>query len=194
LLSVFDEAYLTRLKARDPEAESELVREFTRPIRLKLRAKLHLPQLVDEGCQETFLRVFSHFRAGKTIDSPGRLPAFVHGVCTNVAFELLRAHRRHDQLSPEAVDPPDYRSPETETYKEEIKGIVRKVLLEMPEKDREILRLVLLQEEERDAVCDRMAVDRGYLRVLLYRAKLRFKEALSEKAQQRALGTRNLRN
>jgi RNA polymerase sigma factor (sigma-70 family) len=194
LVSVFDEAYLTRLKARDPEAESELVRQFTKPIRLKLHAKLHLPQLVDEGCQETFLRVFTHFRSGKTIDSPERLPAFVHGACTNVAFELLRAHRRHDQLSPEAPDPPDYRSPETEAYKEEIKTLVRNLLLEMPEKDREILRLVLLQEEERDAVCDRMEVDRAYLRVLLYRAKLRFKQALSEKAQDRELGARNLRS
>jgi RNA polymerase sigma factor (sigma-70 family) len=117
----------------------------------------------------------------------------VHGVCTNVAFELLRAHRRHDQLSAEAPDPPDYRSPETEAYKEEIKVLVRNLLLEMPEKDREILRLVLLQEEERDAVCDRMAVDRAYLRVLLYRAKLRFRQALSEKAHDRELGARNLR-
>jgi DNA-directed RNA polymerase specialized sigma24 family protein len=49
----------------------------------------------------------------------------------------------------------------------------------MPSADREILRLTLLEEEDRDEVCRKMGVNRGYLRVLLHRAKQRFKEALT---------------
>jgi DNA-directed RNA polymerase specialized sigma24 family protein len=49
----------------------------------------------------------------------------------------------------------------------------------MPSADREILRLTLLEEEDRDEVCRKMGVNRGYLRVLLHRAKQRFKEVLT---------------
>ena len=179
MLAIFDEAYLDRLKARDPATESDLVQFFTRPLRLKLGAKLRIPELVEEGCQETFLRVFAHFRAGKTIESPSRLPAFVHGVCNNVALELLRARHRYDQMAEDRNDPPDFRNPEMQASTEEIRTLVTRVLSEMPSADREILRLTLLEEEDRDEVCRKMGVNRGYLRVLLHRAKQRFKEALT---------------
>ena len=175
----FDEVYIERLKARDPETESHLVQFFTRPLRLKLGAKLRIPELVEEGCQETFLRVFAHFRAGKTIESPSRLPAFVHGVCNNVALELMRARHRYDQIAEDRNDPPDFRNPESQASSEEVRALVLKVLSEMPTLDREILRLVLLEEEDRDEVCRRMEVSRGYLRVLLHRAKQRFREVLT---------------
>ena len=179
MLAIFDEAYLDRLKARDPATESDLVQFFTRPLRLKLGAKLRIPELVEEGCQETFLRVFAHFRAGKTIESPSRLPAFVHGVCNNVALELLRARHRYDQMAEDRNDPPDFRNPEMQASTEEIRTLVTRVLSEMPSADQEILRLTLLEEEDRDEVCRKMGVNRGYLRVLLHRAKQRFKEALT---------------
>jgi RNA polymerase sigma-70 factor (ECF subfamily) len=179
LPAIFNEAYLDRLKARDLATESDLVQFFTRPLRLKLGAKLRVPDLVEEGCQETFLRVFTHFRSGKTIESPSRLPAFVHGVCNNVALELLRARRRYDQMPEDRNDPPDFRNPEIQASTEETRTIVTRVLSEMLAADREILRLTLLEEEDRDEVCRKMGVNRGYLRVLLHRAKQRFKEALT---------------
>jgi RNA polymerase sigma-70 factor (ECF subfamily) len=179
LPAIFDEAYLDRLKTRDPATESHLVQFFTRPLRLKLGAKLRVAELVEEGCQETFLRVFTHFRSGKTIESPSRLPAFVHGVCNNVALELLRARRRYDQMAENRNDPPDFQNPEIQASTQEIRAIVTRVLSEMPSMDREILRLTLLEEEDREEVCRKMGVNRGYLRVLLHRAKQRFKEVLA---------------
>jgi RNA polymerase sigma-70 factor (ECF subfamily) len=179
LLAVFDDAYLERLKAHDRETESHLVQFFTKPLRLKLGAKLRAPELVEEGCQETFLRVLTHFRSGKGIESAGRLPAFVFGVSHNVALELFRARRRYDQVAEEGPDLPDFRNPEIQASVEEMRAVVAKVLSEMPPTDRKILRLVLLEEEDRDQVCRKMGVNRGYLRVLLHRAKHRFKEVLT---------------
>ncbi|MBV8902898.1 MAG: hypothetical protein JOZ22_04615 [Acidobacteriia bacterium] len=63
---------------------------------------------------------------------------------------------------------------------EERKEIVRRLLGELNAKDRELLRRVLLDEEDKDAVSKEYGVDRGYLRVLLHRARLRFKAALLE--------------
>jgi RNA polymerase sigma-70 factor (ECF subfamily) len=59
---------------------------------------------------------------------------------------------------------------------------VRQILDEMPERDRELLRAIFLEEKEKDAVCHEFGVDRDYLRVLVHRAKDRFR-ALYEKDQ-----------
>jgi RNA polymerase sigma-70 factor (ECF subfamily) len=59
---------------------------------------------------------------------------------------------------------------------------VRQILNEMPQKDRNLLRAVFLEEKEKDTVCREFGVDRNYLRVLLHRAKDKFK-VLYEKDQ-----------
>ena len=52
---------------------------------------------------------------------------------------------------------------------------VRKILLDLPERDRSLLKAVFLDERDRDEVCREFGVDREYLRVLLHRAKQGFK-------------------
>ncbi len=52
----------------------------------------------------------------------------------------------------------------------------------MPTRDRELLRAIFLQEKEKDEVCAQFGVDREYLRVLLHRAKDKFR-VLYEKDQ-----------
>ncbi len=59
---------------------------------------------------------------------------------------------------------------------------VRRILDEMPRRDRDLLRAIFLEEKDKDAVCREFGVDRDYLRVLLHRAKDKFK-VLYEKGQ-----------
>lgn len=59
---------------------------------------------------------------------------------------------------------------------------VRRILDEMPKRDRALLRSLFLEEKEKDTICRELGVDRDYLRVLLLRAKDKFK-ALYEKGQ-----------
>src|SRR3954469_2674844 len=92
----FDENYLRALRDRDQEAEDFLVSRFFQPVKLKLRARLRSPELVQDACQETFLRVLTYFQSGKTLNNPASLPGFIHSVAHNVALELLRAHTRQD--------------------------------------------------------------------------------------------------
>lgn len=177
---VFDETYLNGLRARDPAVEEDLVRFFTKPLWLKLRVRLRSPDLIDDVCQETFLRVFAHFRAGKTLEKADRLPAFVHTVCNNVAFEMLRAHTRHDQI-PEGHPDPIYlgRTPEATMVTLENKALVERVLAELPERDRRILQMIFIEEIDKDEICERMGVDRSYLRVLVHRARHRFRDVVA---------------
>jgi DNA-directed RNA polymerase specialized sigma24 family protein len=52
---------------------------------------------------------------------------------------------------------------------------VENVLQELPEKDRELLRMFFLEERDKAEICKRFQVSEDYLRVLLYRAKSRFR-------------------
>lgn len=175
---LFDENYLRALADRREDVERHLVAHFSRPVQCKLRARLRSPELVQDASQETFLRVLSYFRSGKTLDNPASLPGFVHAVCHNIGLEFLRAHTRHPQVPEDAVDPVDTaQDPEDRLVSEERKGIVRRILEDLPEKDRELLRRVFLNEEDKDTVCNELKVSRDYLRVLLYRARLRLKTA-----------------
>jgi RNA polymerase sigma-70 factor (ECF subfamily) len=55
------------------------------------------------------------------------------------------------------------------------------VLAELPRKDREVLRLVLLEERDKAEVCQKLRITPEYLRVLLHRARERFRDRLNGK-------------
>jgi RNA polymerase sigma factor (sigma-70 family) len=172
---LFDEAYIRSLQNRDSETENHLIAHFSRAIQVKLRARLRYQDLVEDVLQETFKRLFTHFRSGKSLNNPASLPAFVHVVCHNVMLEMLRFHKRHEHFeenAPEPFDPsPD---PEAQMVTSERLAGVRKLLERLPGKDQELLRR-LLEGQDRDVVCQALRVDRDYLRVLLHRAIKQYK-------------------
>ena len=58
----FDESYLQRLTSGDNTTEQHFVSYFGRLIRMKLRSRVRSQELIDDICQETFLRVLSKLR------------------------------------------------------------------------------------------------------------------------------------
>ena len=62
-----------------------------------------------------------------------------------------------------------------EALAQALKMPLREILLELPERDRLLLKAVFLDERDRDEVCEEFGVERDYLRVLLHRAKQEFK-------------------
>jgi RNA polymerase sigma-70 factor (ECF subfamily) len=177
---LFDQAYLIALRDRDQTAEANLVSFFARPLWVKLHTRLRSPHLIEDARQETFLRVLTYFRSGKTLTNPASLPGFVLAVCNNVCFELLRSHTRHQQMPEEVVEPRDAASdPEQSMVTEQRKQIVTRILSDLSDRDRQLLRRVFLDEADKDEVCEELGVTREYLRVLVHRAKLRLKAALA---------------
>jgi RNA polymerase sigma-70 factor (ECF subfamily) len=183
---LFDYAYIIALQRQDRDVESHLVTFFSKPLWCRLHARLRSPQLIEDARQETYLRVFTYFRSGKTLENPASLPAFVLSVCNNVCYELLRVHTRHPQIPENAPDPPDRgMNPEQAVVTEELKQIVRKILGELSTKDCSLLRRVFLDEADKDDVCREFGISRDYLRVLVHRAKQRLKTALAGSGQLR---------
>ena len=94
-------------------------------------------------------------------------------MCNNVLFEAYRAQSR---LTEELADrASEDAAADTTMVEEEERTQVRSVLSEMPEKDRKILRWLFFDERDKGEICRALQVDREYLRVLLHRAKQRFR-------------------
>jgi RNA polymerase sigma-70 factor (ECF subfamily) len=185
----FDEGYITRLQNRDAEAEAHLVAHFKMPIWLKARRELHATDLADDACQETLLRVLRYFRSGKSLENPQSLPGFVYSICHNVAMEMIRFKIRNRQFPETGHDQTDTSiDTEMELVTEERKRLVMEILEQLPEKDRDLLRLVMVEELDRPEICRRFQVSEDYLRVLLHRARLRFRTALVTSGASRELG------
>ena len=177
----FDGDYVQRLVDGDGATEANFIAYFDSLLTLKLRSRLRHADLVEDVKQETFLRVFRMLRQGRSLDNPASLGAYVNAVCNNILFETYRKEAHQPaELSDELV------SNEQDIYSEMVSREdterVRRILSELPAKDREILKQLFFQQRDKDAICRELGVDRAYLRVLLYRAKLKFRHSLTKTA------------
>jgi RNA polymerase sigma-70 factor (ECF subfamily) len=177
----FDQAYLEKLIDGDSEVERHFTNYFGELLEVKLRSRVRTPQVREDLVQETFLRTFSFLRKKGSLEHPERLGAFVNTICHNVLLEHYRQSGRLADLPEHMSDPADStEDSESRLVSQERKERVRKVLAELPEKDRNILRSLFLEERDKDEICREMNVDREYLRVLLHRAKSRFRAQYSK--------------
>jgi RNA polymerase sigma-70 factor, ECF subfamily len=172
----FNEEYLALLRASDPATCAHFFAYFDRLLRMLLRARGLPPDRVDDLIQETFLRVLGKVQRQGAIREPDHFGSYVNSVCKNAARETERSGKRADPIEDAHCEIPDkLPSAQAELEKREIKERVRKVLLGMPPKDRDLLREVFFLEKDKDEICRERGVDREYLRVLVHRAKTRFR-------------------
>ena len=173
----FDAGYVENLCAGDLATQEHFVSYFTELLHLKLRSRLQSPQAIEDVRQETFARVLTTLRKENALRQPDRLGAFVNTVCNNVLLEHYRFSNRNQSLDEEGR--PEPAAVEADVVSviaaTQLTAKVREILLDMPARDRALLKAVFLDERDRDEVCREFGVDREYLRVLLFRAKQDFK-------------------
>lgn len=176
----FDQEYIRKLSEGDQATEVHFAEYFGSLIQIKATARLRSPQSADDVKQETLLRVIRNLKSG-TIEHPERLGAYVNTVCNNVILEMFRRDKRLNQF-PEDYDdvPSGQASAESMILKRERRHQVMEALDQLSVKDRELLRRVFLEEQDKDEVCAEFAVTREYLRVLLHRSRQRLRETLSK--------------
>jgi RNA polymerase sigma-70 factor, ECF subfamily len=178
-LFTFDSTYVERLAAGDSAVVRHFNEYFGELIFIKLRARQYSQHTIDDIRQETFLRVFQALRKGG-IRQPERLGPFVNSVCNNVMMEFGRAGSRITFLD-ETPEPPDSAlDTEKRLIEQERRAGVHRMLSKMPPKNKKLLTAIFLEERPADEVCCELGVDRGYLRVLLFRARTQLREAVKK--------------
>lgn len=174
----FDASYVDKLRSGDARTEAHFVSYFSELIRLKLRSRLRSDEAIEDVRQETFARVIGLLRAEGGLRQADRLGAFVNSICNNVLLEHYRSKSmKESSLDDEPEGVFVNRGPNALSILEtkETTRAVRQILNQLTERDRELLKSVLLDERDKDAVCAEFGVTREYLRVLVHRAKQSFK-------------------
>jgi RNA polymerase sigma-70 factor, ECF subfamily len=177
----FNQNYLERLRDRDFPTEQHFVRYFSELLLIKLRPRVHSSHAVEDIQQETFLRVLKTLRTEAGIRSPERFGAFVNSVCNNVLMEFYRSSSHSGASDEDAVDIPD-RTIDLDGMltTNQTREHVRRILDQLSEKDRRLLRALFLEDKDKDEICEEFGVDRDYLRVMLHRAKQNFRACYQE--------------
>ncbi len=177
-LYTFDKPYVDHLRDGDPSTEQHFVTYFGEILGIMLRARFLPPERVDDVRQETLTRVIAALRRDGGVRQPERFGAFVNSICKNVLRENARDWHRtrtferdHLEIADKVIDL------ERALISEETKIQVREILDDMKKRDRELLGAIFLQEKDKDEICREFGVDREYLRVLLHRAKERFRSS-----------------
>jgi len=179
----FDKAYVESLRNGDPATEHHFFLYFEKLLNIKLRSRTISSDKIEDLKQETFIRVIAAVRKEGAVRQPDRFGAFVNSICNNVLLEYYRTLGKNQQIDETHQEIPDQiLDLEGMMVSKQFSEHVRKILSALPARDRDLLRAVFFEEKDKDSVCREMGVDRNYLRVLLHRAKSKFK-AVYEKGR-----------
>ena len=148
-------------------------------LRLKLRYKVlyhlgHGCADVDDLVQETLAR-FLRAEQRQQIRNTEEFGPFLNGVCRNVILEYRRRVRREPNLDSEVVIPDAGVRPDAEIF--ELREAIDNGLRDLAERDRAILRSLYLEGREKDDICKQWNMTDAQFRVVLFRAKERFRRA-----------------
>jgi RNA polymerase sigma-70 factor (ECF subfamily) len=149
-------------------------------IRLKLRYKVlyhvgHNCPDVDDLVQETLVRFFRAEQRNTIRINSDEFGAFLNGVCRNVILEYRRRNRREPLLDPELPIPDTGVRAEAEIL--EMRDAIDNGLDKLAERDRLILRSLYLEGKEKEDICKDWGMTDAQFRVVLFRAKERFRRA-----------------
>lgn len=160
-------------------SESGLTEPELERLRLKLRYKVlyhlgHHCADVDDLVQETLTR-FLRAEQRRQIRNTEEFGAFLNGVCRNVILEYRRRIRREPNADPDVPIPDAGVRPDAEIL--ELRDAIDNGLSELAERDRAILRSLYLEGQEKDDICKQWGMSDAQFRVVLFRAKERFRRA-----------------
>ena len=158
-------------------------------LRLKLRYKVlyhvgHNCADVDDLVQESLTR-FIRAEQRNQIRNIEEVGAFLNGVCRNVILEYRRRNKREPVLDQDTPIPEVGVRPDADIL--EMRDAIDTGLAELAERDRTILRELYLDGKEKDDICREWGMSDAQFRVVLFRAKERFRRAYGGEMKRSAI-------
>lgn len=184
-------ALVARIRAREDEAATDLVRRFGRGVSVILRRVVREPAAVDDLYQDTFRLTIEKIRRGDPRD-PERLPGFVAALARNLAIDHLRrrARRRVEDVEAAAFHADPGPSPLDRLLDRERAALARRVMEDLgSERDREILYRFYIAEDDKDAICRQLELTSLHFNRVLFRARQRYRELYEEAVSRTAGGS-----
>jgi RNA polymerase sigma-70 factor (ECF subfamily) len=162
----------------------EAIERYRRAIRLKIW--YHLGSFcadAEDLVQETLTR-FVAALSQDALRNPDRPGAFLNGICNNVILEYRRGARRERVYSADLPEAVQAVAPALEWL--EARDAIDVVLPLLSDRDRAVLRGFYLEEKSKEELCHETGISDANLRVILFRAKERFRKIYRERVKPRA--------
>jgi len=169
---------VSRIAAGDRRAEQEFVRSYERGVRALVRRHCRPNDpIVDDLAQDVLARVLERLRAG-AIREASALPAYVQATIVYTTSAEYRS-RRNTESAATIEDMPALDNPVERLGSEQLAGLLRKLLAQLPvARDREILVRFYLEEQDKDEVCRGLGIDASHFHRVVFRARERFRALL----------------
>jgi RNA polymerase sigma-70 factor (ECF subfamily) len=178
-----DSATLRAAQRREPRACRRLVLFYEKRVYAFLWRMLeyrHGQAVVDEQCQETFLRVFTHLDRFE-IDGPARLSTWMLTIAARLALNQLR---RRELTSLDAAAILEHRaegeSSEVLLARSELARLVGRALASLPPEHRAAIVLREYHELGYAEIAAALAIDIGTVKSRLSRARRRIREIVGQ--------------
>jgi RNA polymerase sigma-70 factor (ECF subfamily) len=161
----------------DPAAFAALVRRWQQPMARFLTHLLGPTELVQDLCQEVFLRVY---HARSRYRESGTFSTWLHRIALNVARDAGR-RRKRDPLPLANGDLPSHApSPETVCIRRELAELVARAVAELPEPLRLVLVLRHYQEMSFEDIARLKATPASTLKSRFAAALVRLRDRLHQ--------------
>jgi RNA polymerase sigma-70 factor (ECF subfamily) len=173
-----DEALFEQVVRGQTERLTELVERYQSQLHALALRLLHRRPEAEDAVQETFLRSlrFRHqFRAGS------RVRPWLYQICLNVCRDQLRkkSRRPESELEDVVVADPGM-GPEQKALQEMTARTVRKAVMELPDKHREVFILVQYQHMTYAEASEVLGLPIGTIKSRMFHASGKLAEALKE--------------
>lgn len=183
-----------RIAAGDAAAEEELVVRYSRGLTYLLRRLTGSAEAADDLHQETFRIVLERLR-GRGLDEPAGLAGFLRGTARHLAMaERRKIARRRTEGDDEALAEATHPAPSqlSAVLLEEEAETVRRLIGELPtDRDRQLLLRFYVADQEKEAICADLGLDRLHFNRVVFRARQRFKDLFERRQAQGAQAHEN---
>jgi RNA polymerase sigma factor (sigma-70 family) len=171
----FSDDYVARLRRNDSETWEHFDGYFRPRIRSKFRAQFPW-EMVDDLSGDTMVAVIEKIGQGEP-RNPACLAAYVFQICHNKSLEALRrlTGDRHFTEVDWNLFPGSGKTPQQDVLDKELAQKVEKACKKLASRDRDALTGVFYDGRDRDEVCKEYGVSREQLKMILFRARQKFK-------------------
>ena len=174
-------AFVTRLRAGEPDAFEQLVRNYTPRLLRVARRLLGSDDEARDALQDAFISVF---RSIRSFEAGSRLSTWLHRVVVNAALMKLRTRRRHPEEEIEKYLPlfqedghqivPSVEwmeSAETALQRKEMRQLVRAAIDRLPDTYRTVLLLRDIEELSTEETAEILGISATAAKLRLHRAR-----------------------
>jgi len=177
------DSLIERLKRKEKDAQTELVKKFNSRILLYFRMRIKGEDSYEDLAQEVFASFFVGV-ANNKIPEDALIAPFMFGIAKRVMFNFFYKKKRDDNIQKKGEEHFDLSCDFEEGERlenEDMNAIIRQIMKKLPEVDKIILKEFYLKENNLGEVADILGKSKHYVSVRKERALKKIKNEISKR-------------